>query len=138
MGRTIQTAFGQSFELERHLPSIGWKPKFRGRDGSGFDLVPDIGGDDFGIFAIFGLIILAVVLVLVIFPLLLFVAEVALLVALIIPVIVLALVLGIKQHTVLLRRSDGVVVDQRSVHGVVGTLRAGRALRAEAHAGAYR
>jgi hypothetical protein len=83
-------------------------------------------------------ILLAIVLVLVVFPLLLFVAELALLVALIIPITILALVVGLKQHTVLLRRSDGVVVDQRSVHGVVGTIRAGRALRAAAHAGAYR
>lgn len=136
---SFRTSLGQEFAIERHLPNIGWKPKFRGKDvgdlGSGFDL----GGDDLGIFAIFGLIILAVLLVLVIIPVLIFVAELALVLALIIPVMILALVVGLKQHTVVLRaKPSGQVVDQRSVHGVVGSVRAARALKSAANAGAYR
>ncbi len=137
MSKTVRTSLGQVFELERHLPSIGWKPRFRGRDldPSGLDFG---GGDDFGIFAVIGVILLAVFLVIVIIPLLIFVAELALVLALIIPITVFALAIGLKQHTVLLRRSDGVVVDQRSVHGVVGSMRAARELTAAAHAGSYR
>lgn len=137
MSREIRTSLGEVYELERHLPRLGWKPKFRGRDGSGLDGIDLGGGDDLGIFAILGIILLAVVLIVVIVPLLLFVAEVALVIALIIPLTVLALVVGIKQHTVVLKRADGRVVDQRSVHGVVGSVRAGRQLRAAALAGAY-
>ena len=136
---SFRTSLGQEFELERRLPPIGWKPRFRGLDaGPGVgDL--DFGGDDLGIFAIFGLIIAAVVLLLIAIPLLIFVAELALLLALVIPLMVLALTVGLKQHLVVLRdTSTGQVVDQRSVHGVIGTVRAGRALRAAAHAGAYR
>lgn len=137
MSRTVTTSLGQTYELERHLPNLGWKPKMRGRD-SGLDF-PDIGGgDDFGIFAVIGVILLAVFLIVVIVPLLLFVAELALLLALIIPLTLFALAVGLKQHTVLLRNSAGVVVDQRSVHGVIGSVRAGRQLKAAAVAGLYR
>lgn len=135
----VRTSLGTVYELERHLPSLGWKPRLRGKDDGSWLDVPDFGGgDDLGIFAIIGLIVLAVLLVIVLVPLLLFVAELALVIALIIPVTIFALVIGLKQHTVILRRkADGVVVDQRSVHGVLGTVRAGRALKAAAHAGAY-
>ncbi len=137
---SFRTSLGQEFAIERHLPSIGWKPKFRGDAGSGSDLggLGDMGGDDFGIFAVLGLIVLAVLLVLVLLPMLLFVAELALLVALVIPLMIFALVVGIKQHTVLLRdKASGLVVDQKSVHGVVGSIRAARAFKGAANAGRY-
>lgn len=135
---TFRTALGQEFSIERRLPPIGWKPKFRGQDVGDIGSF-DLGGDDLGIFAILGLIIAAIVLVLVLIPVLLFVAELALVLALIIPLTILALAVGLKQHLVVLRdKSTGAVVDQRSVHGVVGTLRAGRALKSAANAGSYR
>ncbi len=136
---SFRTSLGQEFAIERHLPNIGWKPKFRGKDVSDLGDYGDIGGgDDFGIFAVIGLILLAIILVVLILPLLLFVAELALVLALIVPLTIFALVVGIKQHTVLLRdKASGRVVDQRSVHGVVGTFRAGRAFKAAANAGAY-
>lgn len=134
---TFRTALGQEFAIERRLPPIGWKPKFRGRDmdPTGLDFM---GGDDLGIFAVIGVIIAAVFLVLVAIPLLIFVAELALVLALIIPLTILALAVGLKQHLVVLRdHATGAVVDQRSVHGVVGTVRAARALKSAANAGAY-
>lgn len=135
---SFRTGLGQEFVIERHLPNIGWRPKFRGQDIGDMGGLDIGGGDDFGIFAVIGLIVLVIFLILVAIPLLIFVAELALVLALIIPLTVLALVLGIKQHTVVLReQASGRVVDQKSVHGVVGTLRAARAFKAAANAGAY-
>lgn len=134
----FRTSLGQEFAIERRLPPIGWKPKFRGKDVGDIGGLDFGGGDDLGIFAILGLIIAAIVLVLVLIPVLLFVAELALVLALIIPLTILALVIGLKQHLVILRdQATGVAVDQRSVHGVVGTVRAARALKRAANAGAY-
>lgn len=136
---SFRTSLGQEFAIERRLPSIGWKPKFRGKDVSDLGDLADLGGgDDFGIFAVFGLILLAIIMVVLIVPLLLFVAELAIVFALVIPMALLALAVGLKQHLVLLRdNGTGVVVDQRSVHGVIGTVRAGRELKRAANAGAY-
>ncbi|MDQ8043608.1 MAG: hypothetical protein AAGC46_04835 [Solirubrobacteraceae bacterium] len=137
----IRTSLGEVYELERRLPSLGWKPRRRGvGDWTDALDVPDFGdADDLGILAVIGIVIFAIVAILILIPLLLFVAEVALVVALIIPLTIFALALGLKQHTVLLtRKADGKVVDTRSVHGVLGTVRAGRELRSAANAGAYR
>lgn len=140
MGR-FRTALGEEFVLERRLPTLYWRPRMRRkRDGEGLLDFADLTGDDLGVIAIFGLLLLAVALVLLLFPLLLLVLEVALVVALVIPLMVLAVVLGIKQHTVVLRRAggNGEIVDQRQAHGVLGTWRQGRALKAAASSGAYR
>ncbi|MBJ7470932.1 MAG: hypothetical protein JHD16_06495 [Solirubrobacteraceae bacterium] len=135
---TFRTSLGQEFAIERRLPSIGWKPKFRGRDVGDMGGLDLGGGDDLGIFAIFGLIVAAIFLILVAIPLLIFVAELALLLALIIPLTILALAVGLKQHLVVLRDvPTGTVIDQRSVHGVIGSVRAARALKSAANAGAY-
>lgn len=136
---SFRTALGAEFSLERRLPSLGWRPRVRRdtADGSWID-VPDVGGDDLGVLAIIGLVIAVIVAAIVLVPLLLFVAEVALVIALVIPLTIVALLVGIKQHAVVLTRlSDGVVVDQRQAHGLLGSLRAARALRSAAHAGAY-
>jgi hypothetical protein len=136
----IRTSLGEVYELQRRLPRIGWKPKSRDVvDVSDALNFVDVGGDDLGILAVIGIFILAIVAILVLVPLLLFVAEVALLIALIIPITVVALAVGLKQHTlVLTRKGDGAIVDTRSVHGVFGSVRAKRELRAKAESGAYR
>jgi hypothetical protein len=137
----IRTSLGEVYELERRLPRIGWKPKRREvLDASdALDFGDFGGGDDLGILAVIGIVIFAIVAILVLVPLLLFVAEVALVIALIIPITIFALGVGLKQHTlVLTRKSDGAVVDTRSVHGVFGSVRARRDLKAKAESGAYR
>lgn len=134
---TFRTALGQEFVIERRLPSLGWRPRFKGDVGSAEPPSADFFGDDTGIFAVIGLIVAAIFLVLFVIPLLLFVVEVALVVALIIPITIFALLVGLKQHTVVLSRATGEVVDQRQVHGLIGSVRATRALKAAANAGAY-
>lgn len=137
---SFRTSLGEEFVIERHLPAIGWRPSMRGRGRDWLDLPDFGGGDDLGVFAVIGLFLLALVLLLLLLPFLLFVLELALLLALVIPLAILALVLGVKQHTVVLRSGSkaGPVVDQRQAHGVLGTVRQGRALRAAANSGAYR
>lgn len=134
----FQTPLGEAFVVERRLPRVGWRPRLRGKTAGISDLVtPDDLGSD--ILSAICVAISAIVFLLVAIPLLLLVAEVALVVALIVPTTVLALVLGIKRHTVvLLRVADDRVVETRRVRGVLGSWRAGRALRAAALSGAYR
>ncbi len=137
---SFSTSLGQEFAIERHLPKLGWKPDLHSPDlGSMGDGLGDLGGDDaLGILVVFGVLILAILLIIFVVPLLIFVAELAVVIALIIPLTVLALVVGLKQHTVVLReKQHGKVVDQRSVHGVIGSLRAARAMKSAALAGTY-
>jgi len=136
----FRTGFGEVFSLERRLPALGWKPRRRGVGNLGDAIdIPDFGGgDDFGILAIIATVIFVVIAALVLVPLLLFMAEVAVVVALVIPITIVALVLGGKRHTVSLRRvSDGLTVDSRQVRGVYGSIKGGRELRAAAERGAY-
>lgn len=139
---TFTTALGETYTVERRLPSLGWRPRWRGSSEAADLLsVPDFGDGD-GILAVIGFAVLALVAVLVLLPLLLFVGEVALVIAIVIPLTVLALAVGLVRHTVQVRKGasagEGQVLDQCEVRGAISSWRAARELRAAAEAGAYR
>lgn len=136
---TFTTALGETYTVERRLPSIGWRPSWRGSKDPSDAAFLDIGDAD-GILAVLALFFLVIALVVIVLPLLLFVAELALVVALVIPLTILGLALGIVTHTVQVRRGgkDGEIVEQRQVRGVISSWRTVRELRDAAEAGSYR
>jgi hypothetical protein len=134
---TFTTALGETYTVERRLPRVGWRPRYRGVD-PGFG---DFGGAaDDGILGVIGAVILAITLLVIVLPFLLFVAELALLVALVIPIVLFAIALGVVTHTVQVRAGgkDGAIVDRREVRGMIASWRGARELRSAAEAGAYR
>jgi hypothetical protein len=135
---TFTTALGEVYTVERRLPRLGWQPRYRGlRDGA-TDLIPLGPGDD--ILGWIGAIVFVLFAVVVLLPLLLFVAEVAVFVAIVIPLLVLGLGFGAVRHSVLVRAGgkDGPVIATREVRGAVASWRAARELRAQAEDGALR
>lgn len=140
MGRH-RTALGEDYRVERRLPRVAWRPRWRGpRDVAGWIELGGIGGGD-GPLAIIGAVLFVIAMLVIFVPVLLLVAEVALVLALILPLMAASLALGLVRHTVLLRRGteDGApVVARREARGVVASWRAARELRAQADAGVWR
>jgi hypothetical protein len=135
---SFRTALGDGYTIERRLPRPGWRPRYRGlRDGA-TDLIPFDAGDD--ILGWIGAIFFVLFAVVVLLPLLLFVAEVAAFVAIVIPLLVLGLGFGAVRHSVVVRAGGkyGPVIATREVRGVVASWRAARELRDEAEAGRLR
>lgn len=139
----FQTGLGDRYRIERRFPRPAWRPRYRGvRDGAG-DLIP-VGVDD-SFFGWIGAIVAVVFIVVVLLPLALFVLELAAFIALLLPLLVLGITLGIVRHTVVVRRvplaggeAEGTPLDSREVRGMLASLRAARELRSAAEAGAYR
>lgn len=131
------TALGETYAVQRRLPRLAWRPRYRGADPSYADFT---GAADDSILGLIGAVLFAITLVVVVLPFLLFVVEVAVVVAIVIPVVVFALAIGLVSHTVVVRAgaSDGPVVAARRVRGVVASWQTARELRAAAESGEYR
>jgi hypothetical protein len=134
---SFTTALGEEFTVERRLPRVVWRPRYRGADPA----FGDFGGAvDDSILGVIGAVLFAITLVIIVIPFLLFIAEVALIVAVVVPVVLFALAVGLVSHSVVLRAGDktGAIVASRQVRGVISSWRAARELRSAAESGAYR
>lgn len=134
---TFTTALGEVYTVERRLPRVAWRPRYRGADPAFGDFA---GAVDDSILGVIGAVFFAITLVIIVIPFLLFVAELALVIAIVIPVVLFGLAVGAVRHTVVIKAGDakGPVLASREARGVVASVRAARALRAEADAGRLR
>lgn len=139
----FQTGLGERYRIERRFPRPAWRPRYRGVRKGATDLIPT--GVDDSFFGWIGAIVAVVFIVVVLLPLALFVLELAAFVALLVPLLVLAIALGVVRHEVVLlgdplpgHDADRIPLDARRVRGMLASLRAARELRSAAEAGSYR
>ncbi len=120
---TFTTALGEVYTVERRLPRVAWRPRYRGADPAFGDFA---GAVDDSILGVIGAVFFAITLVIIVIPFLLFVAELALVIAIVIPVVLFGLAVGAVRHTVVIKAGDAKGRCSRAVRLAAWWRRCGR------------